>query len=121
MPLNPTGVPKHFAISDIWAFSVDGRLRWEIIDFHRNDAFRNAPVAIFGIKEKMGPNTRRHYATTPSPRSACASGSAKASSTLLSIGLKEEIANKTVRISIGKQITDKNIRYLVDTLKEIIH
>ena len=53
--------------------------------------------------------------------SACASGSAKASSTLLSIGLKEEIANKTVRISIGKQITDKNIRYLVDTLKEIIH
>ena len=53
--------------------------------------------------------------------SACASGSAKASSALLSIGLKEEIANKTVRISIGKQITDKNIHYLVDTLKEIIH
>ena len=52
--------------------------------------------------------------------SACASGSAKTSSALLSIGLNEEIANKTVRISIGKQITDKNIYYLIDTLKEII-
>jgi len=52
--------------------------------------------------------------------SACASGSAKASSALLSIGLQEEIANKTVRISIGKQITDKNIYFLIDTLKEII-
>jgi len=52
--------------------------------------------------------------------SACASGSAKASSALLSIGLNEETANKTVRISIGKHITEQNIYYLVDTLKEII-
>ena len=52
--------------------------------------------------------------------SACSSGSAKASDALLSIGMDENTAKKTVRISIGKFITKKNIIDLVNTIKEII-
>lgn len=52
--------------------------------------------------------------------SACASGTAKASSALLSIGLNEDIAKKTVRISIGKHISDEDIHSLIDALKGII-
>ena len=52
--------------------------------------------------------------------SACASGTAKASPVLLSIGLNEDIANKTVRITIGKHIAENDIHSLVDALKGII-
>ncbi len=52
--------------------------------------------------------------------SACASGTAKASPVLLSIGLNEDIANKTVRISIGKHIAENDIHSLVDALEGII-
>ena len=52
--------------------------------------------------------------------SACSSGSTKASDALLSIGMDENTANNTVRISIGKFIIEKNIVDLVDAIKEII-
>ena len=52
--------------------------------------------------------------------SACASGTAKASPVLLSIGLNENIANKTVRISIGKHISKKDIHSLIEALEGII-
>jgi len=52
--------------------------------------------------------------------SACSSGSAKASTALLSTGMKENIANKTVRISIGKFITEENIIHLVQSIEKII-
>ena len=52
--------------------------------------------------------------------SACSSGSAGVSSSLLAIGMDEETAKKTVRISIGKFITEDNIIQLIDALKNII-
>ena len=52
--------------------------------------------------------------------SACASGSSKPSSALLNIGLSDECAKKTVRISIGKYITKENILSLVSNLQSII-
>jgi len=52
--------------------------------------------------------------------SACASGSAKASSALLETGMLKEDAKKTVRISIGKFIKKKDIDTLIDNLKKII-
>jgi len=52
--------------------------------------------------------------------SACASGTAKASPSLMSIGLKDDIAKNTVRISIGKHILEQDIYTLVDALKGII-
>ena len=52
--------------------------------------------------------------------SACASGTTKASPSLMSIGLKDDIAKNTVRISIGKHIMEQDIYTLVDALKGII-
>ena len=44
----------------------------------------------------------------------------QASPSLLSIGLKDDIAKNTVRISIGKHIMEQDIYTLVDALKGII-
>tara|TARA_B100002052_G_scaffold213465_1_gene195365 strand:+ start:215 stop:1348 length:1134 start_codon:yes stop_codon:yes gene_type:complete len=52
--------------------------------------------------------------------SACSSGTSKPSSALLEIGLNEQKAKNTVRISIGKFINDDDIKYLVATLEKII-
>ena len=52
--------------------------------------------------------------------SACASGSSKPSAALLNIGLSEESSKRTVRISIGKHITEENILSLVLNLQSII-
>ena len=52
--------------------------------------------------------------------SACSSGSSKPSAALLNIGLSDEFAKKTVRISIGKYITKENILSLVSNLQSII-
>jgi len=52
--------------------------------------------------------------------SACSSGTSKPSSALLEIGLTEQKAKNTVRISIGKFINDDDIKYLVATLEKII-
>ena len=52
--------------------------------------------------------------------SACSSGSSKASQALLEIGMDKNAARKTVRISIGKFITNDNIKFLVDCITNII-
>ena len=51
---------------------------------------------------------------------ACSSGSSKPSAALLNIGLSEESSKRTVRISIGKHITEENILSLVSNLQSII-
>ena len=52
--------------------------------------------------------------------SACSSGSSKPSDVLIKIGLEEEIAKNSVRISIGKFIKNDDILNLVNNIKMII-
>ena len=52
--------------------------------------------------------------------SACTSGSLDPSHVLLAIGLPHEIAHGSLRISIGKYNTKKEVDYLVENLVEII-
>lgn len=52
--------------------------------------------------------------------SACTSGSINASHVLIAIGLDEETAKSSIRISIGKYNTKEEIDYLVQNLVEII-
>ena len=52
--------------------------------------------------------------------SACSSGSVKASLTLSEIGMDEELALKTVRISFGKNLTKDNIIGLSNSISSII-
>lgn len=53
--------------------------------------------------------------------SACTSGSLDPSHVLLSIGLPHEIAHGSLRISIGKYNTKKEVDYLLDSLVEIVN
>ena len=52
--------------------------------------------------------------------SACTSGSLDPSHVLLAIGLPHEIAHGSLRISIGKYNTKKEVDYLIESLVEII-
>ena len=52
--------------------------------------------------------------------SACSSGITAAPNTLIEIGLNEDLAKKTVRISFGKDITENNIINLAKSISIII-
>ncbi len=52
--------------------------------------------------------------------SACTSGSLDPSHVLLAIGLKHEQAHGSLRISIGEDITEEDIDYIVDTISETV-
>lgn len=52
--------------------------------------------------------------------SACSVGSIKPSHVLLAMGLSEELAEASVRFSIGKGINENDIDYTVDVLKQVI-
>ena len=53
--------------------------------------------------------------------SACSSGSVKPSSTLKEIGMSDDMAMRTVRISFGKNLSKKNIIGLAETICDIIN
>lgn len=53
--------------------------------------------------------------------SACTSGSLDPSHVLLAIGLPHEIAHGSLRISIGKYNTKKEVDYLIEQLVEIVN
>lgn len=52
--------------------------------------------------------------------SACSSGTGSTSHVLLAIGLKEEIARGSLRITFGDDNTKEDVDYLVDSLVEIV-
>lgn len=52
--------------------------------------------------------------------SACSSGKAEPSHVLVSIGLPKEIANSSIRITLGDENTKEDIDYLVNALIEIV-
>ena len=51
--------------------------------------------------------------------SACSSGTSKPSNALLEVGMNENEARNTVRISFGKFNTEEDIKYLVQILQKI--
>ena len=52
--------------------------------------------------------------------SACNSVSIEPSHVLKAIGLSNELARASVRITIGDDITDEQIEYLVNTIKDCV-
>jgi len=52
--------------------------------------------------------------------SACSSGTSKPSNALLEVGMNENEAKNTVRISFGKFNTEEDIKYLVQILQKIV-
>lgn len=52
--------------------------------------------------------------------SACNSRNTAASHVLKAIGLNSELANSTIRITIGENITEAEISYLIHTIAECV-
>ncbi len=52
--------------------------------------------------------------------SACTSGSLDPSHVLLAIGRPHEVAHGSLRLSLGEDITDAEIRYIIDAVKEVV-
>lgn len=52
--------------------------------------------------------------------SACTSGSLDPSHVLLAIGLPHEIAHGSLRLTVNEEITEEEINYTVDRIKEIV-
>ena len=52
--------------------------------------------------------------------SACTSGSLDPSHVLLAIGRPHEVAHGSLRLSLGEDITDDEIRYIIDAIKEVV-
>ncbi len=52
--------------------------------------------------------------------SACTSGSLDPSHVLLAIGRPHEVAHGSLRLSLGEEITDEEIAYLIESVKEVV-
>ena len=52
--------------------------------------------------------------------SACTSGSLDPSHVLLAIGRPHEVAHGSLRLSLGEDITDDEIEYLIQSVKEVV-
>ena len=52
--------------------------------------------------------------------SACTSGSLDPRHVLLAIGRPHEVAHGSLRLSLGDDITDEEIRYIIDAVKEVV-
>lgn len=52
--------------------------------------------------------------------SACTSGSLDPSHVLLAIGRPHEVAHGSLRISLGEDITDKQVEYIIKSVKEVV-
>lgn len=52
--------------------------------------------------------------------SACSTGSINPSHVLLAIGLSDDIAKGTLRVTFGKENTKEDVDYLVNSLTEIV-
>ena len=52
--------------------------------------------------------------------SACSTGSINPSHVLLAIGLSDDIAKGTLRVTFGKENTKEDVDYLVNSLVEIV-
>lgn len=78
-----------------------------------NISFRgvNASELLFKLDE---------YGICASAGSACSTSNPMPSHVLTAIGLNQELANSTLRVSIGRDNTIEDIKYLVDKLKKII-
>ncbi len=52
--------------------------------------------------------------------SACTSGSLDPSHVLLSIGLKHEVAHGSLRLSLGEDITDDDVTYMIEEIPAVV-
>jgi len=61
------------------------------------------------------------YGIATSTGSACSSGNLKPSATLLALKMPQELAHGSLRITLGKKTTKKNIDYFINSLIKVVN
>lgn len=80
----------------------------------------NVNISIPGVEGKTIVNHLDHLGIAISTGSACGSKSDEPSHVLLALGLNYKRCNGSLRITLGKYTTDKDINYLIQVLPEVI-
>lgn len=98
--------------------------KYDIISFNskKDDTFAPHIVSVSfkGIRAEVMLHALEEKEIYVSAGSACSSHDKKTSSTLRSIGLKEDISGSTIRISFGKYNTKEEVDYFIKAIEEII-
>ena len=81
----------------------------------------NANFSFKGIDAGQLLLTLDSYGICASAGSACTSGSLEPSHVLIAIGLKEQYAQGTLRMSFGKDNTKEDVEFLVKCIKNSIN
>ncbi|MCL2024981.1 MAG: cysteine desulfurase [Coriobacteriia bacterium] len=79
-----------------------------------------APLLIYGVEGEAMLLQLDNAGFSVSTGSACSSGSLAASHVLLAIGVPQEIAHGSLRISLGRWTTEKDCDALVDALVPVV-
>ena len=93
-----------------------------VVNTKKDDSF--APhivsVSFVGIRAEVMLHALEEHNIYVSAGSACSSHDKKLSSTLRNIGLKQEVAESTIRVSFGKYNNKSEIDTFINTLNELI-
>jgi len=89
-------------------------------ELNSNRLYNNISLTIDGIKASDFVTMASLYGIYISAGSACSSGESIPSSTLIAIGLTNEQALNTIRITVSDSLTQDDIEYIVQILKGII-
>ncbi len=111
---------KKFLIDEL--LSLDKKYGIITINSNMDDTFAPHIVSISfrGIRAEVMLHALEEKGVYVSSGSACSSHDKKTSSTLLSIGLKPEIAESTIRISFGRYNNENEIISFISILDELI-
>ncbi len=91
------------------------------INGHRTKRLpKNVHISIDGVSSEALLLNLDMAGICASMGSACTSGSVKVSRVLKSIGLSDEMALSSLRISLGRWTTDEDVEYLLNELEKIV-
>lgn len=80
----------------------------------------NANISFLGVEGESLILMLDHFGICASSGSACTSGSLDPSHVLLALGLPNEVAHGSLRLSIGDDITDEDIDYIIEKTAESV-
>ncbi len=80
----------------------------------------NANMSFVGVEGESLLLMLDHEGISASSGSACTSGSLDPSHVLLSIGLAHEVAHGSLRLSLGVQNTEEDVKYIAQVVPEVV-
>ncbi|MDR1412473.1 MAG: cysteine desulfurase [Actinomycetes bacterium] len=116
-----TEAPRLIALRDRALEGVTTRLENTLATIHEGERLPNiAPLLIKGVEGESMLLQLDNLGFSVSTGSACSSGSLEPSHVLLSVGVAQEIAHGSLRISVGRWTTQADIDEFVDVLVPIV-